>query len=207
MTRQSTKQRGVSLVEVLLTLAISSLLLGSVLVGRNSVRSQAQFSDGIERIKETVLSIKSQANTSNNSTGNGTSSNSLTLGRFIHFTRDSDAYDTGTLLCLTGSGSTCGNRVNVTDQASGELPWRMTYKGNSVSSEPDLTLIFARDDNAGAIFTGYWFAGRLVNGTDVAQYQQLANQKTIVLNFESPDGRRATITVDPATGSVSRKVL
>ena len=64
MTRQSTKQAGISLVEVVLTLAISTLLITTVLAGRNSLRSQAQFSDGIERIKETILSAKSEANTS-----------------------------------------------------------------------------------------------------------------------------------------------
>ena len=85
MTRHTSRQRGISLVEVVLTLGISSLLLATVMTGRNSIRSQAQFSDGMERIKEQILATKSNANTGNNKLGTGASSAYLLLGESLRF--------------------------------------------------------------------------------------------------------------------------
>lgn len=223
MTRQSTKQHGVTLVEVMLTLAISTLLIATVLTGRNSIRSQAQFSDGIERIKETILSTKSEANTGNNTIGTGaakqcpaSTNQCLTVGRSIHFNQatNSSKADTKTLLCNTSaaSGYACLGQISFPPEATKtlSLPWGIAYTGYSVNSRPGpiennhITLIFARDDKTGA-FKGYWYAGEVTG--EMPQSTAFANQEVITLNFESTDGRKATITVDPASGAVTRQVL
>jgi hypothetical protein len=211
-------------VEVVLALAISTLLIATVLTGRNSVRSQAQFSDGMERIKETILSVKNEANTGNNTIGRGVAkpsptspNNYLTIGRSIHFTTDSasaDRYDTKTLLCNTSaaSGYACLGQVSFPPEANNvsSVPWGITYTGYTVNNQPGpventhMTLIFVRDDKTGA-FKGYWYAGEVTRG--MPQATAFANQSVVTLNFESPDGRKGTVTVDPVSGVVTRQVL
>lgn len=223
MTRKSTKQRGVTLVEVTLTLAISTLLIATVLTGRNSIRSQAQFSDGMERIKETILSVKSEANTGNNTIGRGvakpsqsSSSQYLTIGRSIQFNQltNNTKVDTKTLLCNTSdvSGYACLGQVSFPPEANKalSLPWGIKYTGYSVNNQPGaaennrITLIFVRDDKNGA-FTGYWYPGEITRG--MPQSTAFANQSVITLNFESSDGRKGAVTIDPASGAVTRQVL
>jgi len=225
MTRQSTKQRGITLVEVMLTLAISTLLITTVLAGRNSVRSQAQFSDGAERIKETILSVKSQANTGNSTNPNakgtatiaGTVSGNryLNLGRSIRFTKDSAATQTITILCYATIDLQCSDDLNEDGKTSivTDLPWGIQYKnftlGGVVRNDPQLSIIFTRNDQDGS-FKGYWLAGRISDSKDgggAPRSEAFINSMPITLNFESTDGRRAKVTVNPGTGTVVREVL
>lgn len=223
MTRQSTKQRGVTLVEVTLTLAISALLITTVLAGRNSIRSQAQFSDGVERIKETILSTKSEASTSNNvntkakgtgQIGDGTS-RYLNLGRSIRFEKDSSIIQVLTVLCYAGDGNLCTEDLNedgATDEVT-TLPWGIIYKsytvGGVTQTGTQLSIIFTRNDTDGS-FTGYWLEGRVSDSKKPGAKKRselLVNTTPITLNFESQDGRKATIDVNPATGTVTRTIL
>ncbi len=222
MTRQSTKQAGISLVEVVLTLAISSLLITTVLAGRNSLRSQAQFSDGIERIKETILSAKSEANTSNstNTAAKGTGvvdgKKYLNLGRSILFTKGSSQIEAANLLCYANDAFQCTDDVAV-DSATIKkisLPWGIVYKSytdtTGTHDDPELSIVFARNDKDGS-FTGAWYAGRVVDsgsaaGQKLGQLFTATSSQPITLNFESPDGRKATVDVNPATGTVTRTI-
>lgn len=218
MTRQSTKQAGISLVEVMLTLAISSLLIITVLAGRNSLRSQAQFSDGVERIKETILSVKSEANTSNNinkdakgtSIIGGGSTSYLNIGRGVQFTANSSSAQSFTLLCYASKPDyLCTDEVNpdknVSTAKTLQLPWGIQYKKYSADGTEGttLTLIFTRDDQTGS-FTGYWYPGVIANRDKKSVV--LAKSTPITLYFESPDGRSATVDVNPATGTVTRTI-
>lgn len=217
MTRQSSKQRGITLVEVVLTLGISTLLIATVLAGRNSVRSQAQFSDGVERIKETILTAKSQANTSNNvnegATGvgsiNGGSNQYLNIGRSIRFTPDSAQIQVITILCYADPNLLCTDELNedgATDIVT-DLPWGITFKNyvtsTGVTGTTELSIVFTRDDKTGS-FNGYWMVGRISDGT--SRTAALVNSTPITLNFESTDGRTAKVDVNPATGTVTRTV-
>lgn len=209
MTRISSKNRGVTLVEVMLTLAISSLLMSTVLVGRNSVRSNAQFTDGMERIKEQVLFTKNQANTSNNQTGNGTSTTKITLGRSLRFsTSTNTTMYIDTILCNTGTDLLCGTTLDITDSSAQTMPWQIQYQGyrigNGSLTRGDLTLIFGRDDRTG-LYQGSWFAGVVAQNS--LRSTVFAQQSAITLLFASQDGRQATITVDPAAGTVVRQAL
>ncbi len=220
---QHSKQHGVTLVEVMLTLAISTLLIITVLSGRNSIRSQAQFNDGMERIKESILSVKSEANTGNNTSGRGvakptetSTSQYLTIGRSIHFNRttSSNKADTKTLLCDTNQalGYLCGTTVSFPPETvkTIALPWGIKYTGYTVggvsgpASANDLSLIFARDDASGS-FTGYWYAGVINRG--MVRTAAFANQGEIVLLFKSTDNRNAAVTVNPVSGSVTWRAL
>lgn len=218
MTRQSTKQRGVSLVEVVLTLAISSLLIATVLAGRNSVRSQAQFSDGMERIKETILSAKSEANTGNNTSGTGSSSKYLTIGRAMRFNtsavnKANKKADLTTVLCQVTTDFLCQSNKMISWEAtavkSAPLPWGIVYTGYTANNQPgstaDLTLFFARNDQTGG-YTGSWYPGAL-SKLSTTKDALLANQTPVTLNFVSPDGRKAKITVNPVTGTVDKEVV
>lgn len=223
MTRLTPTQQGVTLVEVMLTLAISTLLIVTVLSGRNSVRSRAQFNDGMERIKESILSVKSEANTSNNTIGRGaakptpsSTSQYLTIGRSIHFSRSisPNKADTKTLLCDTSSALNyaCGLLLSYPPESSATivLPWGITYTGYSVggvagaTTVNDLTLLFVRDDGSGA-YNGYWYAGNISRG--MAKNTAFANQSEVSLQFKTPDGRRAAVIVNPASGSVTWREL
>lgn len=208
MTRRSTKQRGISLVEVVLTLGISSLLIATVLTGRNSVRSTAQFSDGVERVKETILSVKSDANTSNNATGKG-NTDSLVIGRSIMFstTTPNDAQRT-TLICVAATDLTCKPQLTLTDTSTVTIPWKITYtgytvQGSSTEIKSDVTLVFGRTDTTGS-FTGAWYAGAIDANTSVDS--AFANKTPITLHFKSQDNRYADVLINPVTGTVTRDI-
>lgn len=215
MMRKRTDQRGVTLIEVMLTLAISTLLLASILVGRNSLRSQAQFSDGMESIKETVLVTKSQANTSNNKNGIGTAqigtggqSRYLTFGKSIRFTRGSNRVTSATVMCYA-TNYACNGQLNITEVTNTTLPWNMKYTGYTVDgtagTATEMTLVFGRNDQNGAAFTGAWYPAIITNRA--TQASVMSNQSPVVLNFESSDGRKGTVTVNPGAGTVTRQVL
>lgn len=224
MTRNSTKQRGVTLVEVVLTLGISTLLIATVLSGRNSLRSQAQFSDGMERIKETILSVKTEANTGNNEIGNGTSRIDgvndrayALLGRSLFFdTAASTTMRPANVLCygpVPAPNQPLACAANLTSSFSSRknlpIPWSIQYKGytTATASTPvsgKLSIVFARDEQAGS-FTGSWYPNEIVLGTPRATV--FARQDEITLHFESTDGRKATVEINPITGTVTRNVL
>lgn len=218
MTRQTSKQHGVTLVEVMLTLAISTLLIVTVLAGRNSVRSQAQFSDGIERIKETILSTKSEANTGKNMLGTGASTSYLLIGESIRFrTTLNTTMQVSNIMCRVGSDLLCGPTVttSASSRKDNPTPWKIRYKGYTVAGAAgvpitgDLTLAFARNDRSGE-FKGAWYPRELRLGsidTRAAVFDNQAYQVPVTLWFESQDGRQATIEVNPATGLVTRRVL
>ena len=223
MTRQSTKQHGVSLVEVMLTLAISSLLITTVLAGRNSLRSQAQFSDGIERIKETILSTKSEANTSNNKLGKGTSridgaSDAYAIvGQSLFF--DTDAKTTmrsANVLCYgdipePNEQFNCGERLtsSFSSRKPVTTPWNIQYTGYTTATTPTtpvkgkLSLVFMREEQTGS-FTGSWYTNEIVRGVTRATVQ--THKEEITLHFASSDGRNAIVVVNPSTGTVTRTI-
>lgn len=218
MTRQSTKQHGVSLVEVVLTLAISSLLITTVLAGRNSIRSTAQFSDGMERIKETILSTKSQANTGNNTTGNGTAQIAgvtnktyLLMGQSLLFnTAAATTMQDANVLCY-GQDLLCGGTLTseIKSQRNSATPWNIKYQGYTTAASGAtpktgyLSLVFGRNDQNGA-FEGAWFPGVIKAG--VLRTAAFANKDAVTLHFASQDGRSATVTVNPVTGTVTRTI-
>ncbi len=218
MTRRSTKQRGISLVEVVLTLGISSLLLATILTGRNSVRSNAQFSDGVERIKEQILLTKSDASTGNNKLGDGASAGGganayLLLGESIRFRTTADTtMQISNIMCRTDMSTFCGEKVTTSISSRKDLaiPWRIKYLGYTTSATPmltggDLTLTFAREDKT-ANFTGSWYPGELRIGSADKLADVFANKTPITLHFVSTDGRKAIIEVNPITGSVTRTI-
>jgi len=208
MTRRSTKQRGISLVEVVLTLGISSLLIATVLTGRNSIRSTAQFSDGVERVKETILSVKSDANTSNNATGTG-NADSLVIGRAISFsTATSNDAQRTTLLCKATADLSCTSQLVLTDTSTVTIPWKIAYTGYTVQGSTnlvnrDVTLLFGRTDTNGS-FTGAWYAGTIDANTSLSS--AFANKTPITLHFESQDNRYADVLINPVTGAVTRDI-
>lgn len=217
MTRQSTKQRGVSLVEVILVLAISSILVTTVLAGRNSVRSQAQFIDGMERIKEQILLTKSDANTGKSATASGTSTGYLLLGESIKFSKVSNTnmyiYN---VMCKANSDMVCGDSVTTSTMSASRktiaTPWKISYlgytTGTSTTVTPkDVSLIFIRNDLNGG-FTGAWKEGEIASGSQnkLGDVINPNNQIPVTLHFASTDGRKATIVVNPATGTVTKEV-
>jgi hypothetical protein len=224
MTRRSTKQCGISLVEVVLTLGISSLLLATIMTGRNSVRSNAQFSDGVERIKEQVLAAKSDANTGKNTYGKGTTSlnradglGGLLLGASLRFRTAADTtMQTANIICYTVSSTVlkCGSDLTTQTaiQKTITTPWNIKYTGyttptNSALTAGELTLAFGRDDQTGN-FMGAWYPGVIASGTKLtAVFNDPAHQGVVVLHFKSQDGRNATITVNTGTGAVTREFL
>lgn len=222
MTRRSTKQRGISLVEVVLTLGISSLLLVTIMTGRNSVRSNAQFSDGIERIKEQILLAKSDANTGKNTYGTGTADigstrRYLLLGASLRFRTTADTtMQTANILCytITNDNFNCGADLTTQTaiQKSVPTPWNIKYLGyttpaNSTLTTGDLTLAFGREDQSGN-FMGAWYPGVIVaNVKRAAVFNDPAHQGPVTLHFKSQDGRSATITVNTTTGAVTKEIL
>lgn len=223
MTRQSTKQHGISLVEVVLTLAISSLLIATVLSGRNSIRSQAQFSDGVERIKETILSVKSEANTSNNKLGKGTSTSSgeppapgstvyILLGQSLLFdTNTATTMQSANVLCYGAPDLSCGTKLtsSLGSQQNLATPWGIKYLGYTtggatVPVRGKLNLVFAREAQTGS-FIGSWYPADTISRDDLRR-TVFDNQSAITLHFESTDRRKAIIVVNPPTGTVTRTI-
>ena len=101
-------QRGLTLIEIVMSLAIAGLLAATVLTGRDALRARLQFSQGIDQVTQILTTARGEAT---GTVGNpdllngGTSPNTQVYGKSIQFTAGSSSVQVATLLADSTSGA------------------------------------------------------------------------------------------------------
>jgi prepilin-type N-terminal cleavage/methylation domain-containing protein len=192
-------QAGFTLIELIIVMAISSLLGAAVLSGFSVLRSQAQFSDAIERLKETVLIKRTEALSTIKLSGGDDAAN-ITFGRLLTFTPGSSSVTVQTLYTANNEAPAANQPVYTLPSEDGDttIAWGVRYSDASTRQ-----VAFVRSSVDGALQTavsppGGW-AGPTYRYGDFAPNGAAAN-----LNFTDSFGRQAYLTIDPAKNSVTR---
>lgn len=190
-------ERGLTLIEIAVALAIAGILAATVLTGRDQLRAQLQFSESVDQAVQALTSARGEATGAVGSTlsGGGTgavgacgSGSCVIMGKLIKFTNGSGIIQVSTVLENQTSQTifnTGYNTYNVT------LPWGVTATGAT-------TYIFFYQDSV-----GQFHVSTDTNPPASVSPVPIAGPATIALG--DPATHSATISVDPQ-GDVTRVI-
>lgn len=204
MGRITHKNHGFSLIEVVVVLAISSLLLLILAGGYSILQQRNRFKDGVERIVSTLERTRTEANSTLNVTNPapGTNENRLVFAKAVHFT---DGSDTLQLLTLSADNDETLGLINLETTETAQIPWRVGFDESPPSSAT--TVVFARSPVDGTLQTHIFDLRAAGVGPGSPLYDEANYNNPIAADrqfvFTNPDGLQATITVNGETGNVS----
>ena len=174
-------QRGLTLIEIVMSLAIAGLLAATVLTGRDALRARLQFSQGIDQVTQILTTARGETT---GTVGNpdllvgGQSTARQVYGKSVSFTAGSSSVQVATLLADSSSGAIIPGTF---DPYTVTIPW-------GVVPTADEFVVF-----------GLKSGGRLqVNGVP-------GSIGSAVVNFSGTGTETATVTVD-SLGNVTRVV-
>lgn len=208
LVRNAKSEAGFTLIESMIVLAIGSLLGMMVLFGQGEIRVRVQFADAVELAKNTLVSVKNEANTTVNGGGGsgGTNINQIFFAKRVTFTNNSSTIQVDTLVIDPGF-----TNINVLPGStySTNLPWGVTYKTanslgvNSTGSE----VLFVRWPPTGKLYTFTPSLGGGFNDTNFSSYDptNLANRTQKDYQLEGADNlHQAVLQVEGTTGTIGR---
>jgi len=123
------RQAGFTLIEIMITMAISAGLAVIALMGFSTLRSQAQFSDAVERLRERTVQTRTEANSSVQLTS-GTDTGNVAFGRIMTFTPGSGIVNIQTLMTSSSESPAAIQSVFPTADNAFDytIPWGLTFK-------------------------------------------------------------------------------
>lgn len=191
------RNKGFTLIEVTLVLAISALLAVMLLGTYQSQTRRARFTDAMERIAAELGQLKTETNSAF-TTGTGTDESTIFFGKEIVFTQNSGIINVNNLTADRNDGGTLTG-ISAAAERNYEAPWGVVLLQNGGNNK----LIFTRNTADGLLKT-YVLpnAGANSNSLDPASYNTTTGSIEAVLLFESPEGHRARIRVNPATSEI-----
>ncbi len=205
---------GFTLIELVITLAISATLGATVLFGFANTRSRAQFGDAIEEISSSILQRRSEADGTIQTTATaGANYRTVTIGRLMIFGH----YGSQTTmqidsLTMPNPSISASRIVTITnDNASTyTLPWSSVFTKIIPSSYTGYEVAFYRDPVTGTLHTAYSGENGFTT-TNTFSYSALtataASTGTLILPFADSSGQfTGTVVVNPATNTITRKI-
>lgn len=203
------RQSGFTLIEIIITMAISGGLAVIALMGFSAMRSQTQFSDAVERLRESVVQRRTEANSSVQLSA-GDDPNKIAFGRIMTFTPGSATVNVQTLVTSSSESPTAGQSVTPTldNSVSYTIAWGVVFnKGVGDSPVAKRQVAFIRSPLDGSLHTAVSGAGGwTLDGSGNYKYSDFITG-TIPTGASLQVGngsRTATINVDPATNGVGR---
>lgn len=189
-----------------MVLAISGLLLIMAFSGQREVRERAQFSAAVEQVKNNVVKVKNEANTTVHLDALGTGDR-LFFGKRIRFTPNSSSLEVTTLTADRNDLS--ATLVESPVEYTIDVPYGVRYADPQRRS-----VIFTRRESDGQLITytpdtPVWTPPPPVNfSRDPDRYRpdDASLRGDLVLRFEDDAGRAATVTVNGLTGAVTRVI-
>ncbi len=183
-------------------MAISSVLAVMIIAGFATLRQSAQFTNTIERTKESVVAKRTEALATIKLSG-GMDSANVTMGRLLTFTPNSSTIQVQTLYTANNLAPTAAQPVYTvpSEDTTISLDWGVKYSGAAIEQ-----VAFTRSPVDGSLRTAVSPGGGW--GTTTFQYGNFTpSGTTYTLQLTDPYGRRAVITIDVTNNSVTRTYL
>lgn len=183
---------GFTLIEVVMVLAISSLLSLMLLGGYQERQVRLRFSAALENVLSTLQSAKTQSNTTVNTRANaGTDPGQVVYGQVIRFSgSDISATD------LVGAKTASFSAVSAGAATTSAIPWGITFQAGPYDG-----VIFARSpvDSENATLKTYPLQSALTIG-DATFTNMLNDHSGAVIPsaeyiFASPENLQARLTI------------
>lgn len=196
------KKGGFTLIEIMMVLAIASLMAIILFTTFGNTRQRTQFTDAIERVTTSLERAKTEANSSYTS-GTGTTQGRAFFARAVVFSSGSGSFQTVTLTAdRFEAGNTIANIAQETNAENTTMPWGVVCSG----SECNTAVVFSRDLGSGILNT--YVVDKNISGwiTNATNYPSGSGNdtNTLTLNFVSPEGLQAQITINAATNEIKR---
>jgi len=187
-----------TLVEVVVTLAISSMLGALLLAGQRGVREEAQFANAIEIVRNNIVAVKNAANvTRNDSFDNqaGSRVNDIVFGKIITFQPGAN-----TLLVesIIASDSNDTSAMRLEDPYSISIPGSVRFSGSGTRY---VAFIRAKDNGRLLVYTPA--AG---DRTNQNYYNHANRSSTVSLPFTGTITRTGSIEIDARSGEIRRVI-
>jgi prepilin-type N-terminal cleavage/methylation domain-containing protein len=191
-------QSGFTLIEVVLTLAITGLLVLAIGLG--------QFSSAMDITRNNLVGARTEAFSSYNaSTGaTGASSSEAVLGRLVTFdTNTPGSYTVETIKYnQISSNLTSGPGTGTTiDQYTTTIPWDVIYTGSSANAAGKTYILFERTEPAGDF--AFYYANSIPGAANIRTFLAIP-ASSLQLNFRDPTGKIGFVVVNPADKTISR---
>lgn len=223
---------GFTLIEVIISLAIAATLIPIVIAGQRQIRERAQFLDSIERVDQAIRNVKNEANTTVNTSGNGTNTNSLVVGKMMQFQLNSSTINVWTIRCLVTapqSGQIGCDQPEVysfdttfpsTPAYSISIPWNAKFVDplNETSGNGRYVIFLKNSVNgdlSGYISSNTWSTGAC-GGLNILNPSNFKNTGTPcswtgpsaaeTMHYTNASSFTADIHFDPASMSVTRTI-
>lgn len=199
------RAQGFTLIEIIMVLAISSLLMLILLGGYGSTRQRAQFQDGVERVVSLLEQVQTEANSTLNLESGSNNVNRVLLGRAVRF--DSSNPEELEIILLTADNSSSLANISAETERTFSIPWGVGFT-DDVGTQTDADVVaYTRSLSNGTLNTHVFD----LNGgaLDVPALYGIgtADTRTATYEFTNPEGFRAVVTVNADTGEVSREYL
>jgi prepilin-type N-terminal cleavage/methylation domain-containing protein len=199
-------QSGVTLIEVIIAITIASAMIPIILTGQREIRSRAQFSDGVERLRNNLVQIKNEANTtvSNSQTSTGTTINTVVAGRLVDLNNVAGALRLRVtpLLLHEDRPDTQPDKLTLDVAAAKniDIPWQVSIDASQTATPS--YLVFLRNDDNGLLQT---FFPPIGSATRFSAYATVPGS-VLDLHLRDPDGHTAVVSIDQQFGSVTRTI-
>lgn len=213
-------QTGFTLVEVMIVLAVSSLLASSVLVWQGSVNEHAKYSDAMEDVTSRLSEMRGQVYaTLNESIGRncddssssvaGTNKDCVVFGKAMQFDAGGPEQISERTFVASKTGVFDDDIVGVNEiglmERSHQLKWGIEFvEGELVDTgEPVDTIVMVRNFNNGDLET--YSLDSSDDLTEMANYVPSA-RRPAEFRFTNDKGREATLHVNESSNSIRRSL-
>ena len=194
----SMKQRGFTLIEISLVLAISGILLVLAITAQAGIRQQSQFTDSIETTATNINNLKNQVNTTlqTDSGASGTTLGETYFAKVLSFSVGSTTY-VATDYYYTPNAVAGTNITQVGQSQIYTIPWNTSVSGLLVNGTPQSSavMVFQLNQTSGDLIA---YPLQTLPSLVATNFGYLPG--TFAITLTGANGKKATITVDGTSG-------